>query len=92
MLGGITYTPGLTVSEFTVTTAGVYRVSFGLVAEDPNQFNILVDNGDPVSGALVFGDFADENTEGTAVLHLDALDTISLGNLTSTGDGDGNVL
>ena len=80
-LGGITV--DLAGSGFTVTNAGVYKVSFGVVGDAENQVDILVDEAVPASGALVFGGTGGIANEGTAVLSLLAGETVSLANLNS---------
>lgn len=74
-------------SEFTMAGAGVYKISFAVVADVENQIDVLVNGADPLTGPLVFGAFSGETNEGTAIIAVDAGDIVTLTNLTST-DGD----
>ena len=67
---------------FTVTNAGLYKVSFAVTSVLSSQLNVEVNGLDPAAGPMVFG--GDEappaaaTTGGTAVLALHAGDTITL--------------
>ena len=72
---------------FTVTEAGVYKVSFGVTSADPAQITVEVNNGAPANGSFVFG--ADPgvvpgvpavSTTGTAVVTLTAGQFVTLSN------------
>ena len=75
---------------FTVTNAGVYKVTFSVVTDRSSQLNVNVNGVDPVTGSMVFGADAGVTTPattgGTAVLTLNAGDAISVMNVTSAGD------
>ena len=85
-LGGITpnLNASLAAESFTVTTAGVYKVSFSIVATTANQVAIWVNGNGP--GSTTFG--ADPGNagspavpnDGTAVINLLAGDVVSLVN------------
>jgi hypothetical protein len=78
---GAGVTPVVPASTFTITTAGQYKVSFGVTASALNQIDIRVNAGTP----LVFGTEFGQNS-GTAILQLDANDIVTLVN-TSSEDG-----
>jgi hypothetical protein len=69
-------------SVFTVATAGVYKVSFSVDADNRNQFTIIVNDGS-VGTDLTFGAPAGQTNVGMAVLTLAANDTITLENTTT---------
>jgi hypothetical protein len=75
-------------NQFTVSTAGVYKVSFGVVADAASQLDIEVNGIDPADGSMVFGSVAGGPFGGTTYLTLVADDTISLVNRTSATDLD----
>ena len=79
-LGGIAFTES--TSNFTVPSAGVYKVTFAVASEDPSQFAILVGGSEPASGPLVFGGNAAETNVGTAVLPLLANSVVTVSNVT----------
>ena len=43
------------IQGFTVTSAGTYKVSFGLIADDANQFHVQVTDSQPLGYTTVFG-------------------------------------
>ncbi|MEO6702541.1 MAG: hypothetical protein ABI140_19950 [Jatrophihabitantaceae bacterium] len=82
--GAIGFTPG--TGSFTIPNDGNYKVTFSVLANESNQFDLRV-NGDPIpSGALVFGSTGGEPNDGTAVLTLVTGDVLTLENWTSVGD------
>jgi hypothetical protein len=83
-MGGIAFTSG--TGSFTVSTAGVYKVTFWAIAEEDNQFDLRVDGQVPGTGLIVFGGLAHQPTSGTAVLTLSADDVVTVQNISSTGE------
>ena len=82
-LGDINFTAA--TGDFQVVSSGIYKVTFSVLANEANQFDILVNNQPPTGGALVFGAVADQPNSGTAILDLAGGDHVTLQNLTSTG-------
>lgn len=83
--GGITPVLDLNSAAigFDVTVTGVYKVSFGIVADSSNQVRLLVDGATPQSmlfGADLVAGAAAAANNGTAVMSLTAGDEISLVN------------
>ena len=72
--------------QFTVPTAGVYKVSFGVVTDARSQLNVEVNGLDPLGGSMVFGSVGPGPFGGTTTLDLQAGDTIALANRTSATD------
>jgi hypothetical protein len=80
-------TVGQTGDEFTVSQAGVYRVSFSVSAAEASQLDILVNGAAPTPPAK-FGAAVGVVNAGTALVSVPAAGVISVKNLTSTGTGD----
>ncbi len=82
-MGDISFTAG--TSDFTVGTAGVYKVTMWALAEDDNQLDVRVNGQIPSMGLVVFGALAHQPTTGSAVLTLEAGDVVTVENVSSTG-------
>jgi hypothetical protein len=89
VLGDINFVPG--EGGFQVLDAGRYKVTFSVLGIQDNQFDVRVNGQPPSAGAMVFGASADQANEGSAILTLDASDTITLENWTSSGGAAGAV-
>ena len=81
-LGDITMSAGGT--EFQVVDAGIYKVSFSVLANDDSQLDVRVDG--LMYGNLVFGAAGGTPNVGTAVLELEAGDIVTLESWTSNGN------
>ncbi len=85
-LGDISVLEGVDAGGFQVLNAGVYKVTFSVTANEPNQLDIRVNHQVPESGALVFGASGDVPNQGSAILTLASRNIVTLENWSSAGD------
>jgi hypothetical protein len=75
---------GTTAGMFDVSAAGVYRVTYWLLAAEPSQIDVMVNGAQPTP-ALTSGAVAGQANTGTVLVSVTAGGSISLQNRTSTG-------
>ncbi len=80
MTSGISHTPG--TSTVTVTTSGIYEISFSVSGVEPNQFALFI-NGAVSAGAVYGSGAGTQQNNGQILANLAAGDVVTLANHSS---------